>query len=95
MVLTKVLLTTLAFAFKGDRLAGAVVRVGSSDTPTRNKACGSPITASEAKPRGATIQRSCPGGLTGRYLSVDIPRRTYLQLCEVKILATCKGELAT
>ena len=70
-----------------------MVRVGPSTTPTKNKVCGVPVTADEAGPLGDTIVRTCSGGLIGRFLSVDIPARRFLTLCEVKILETCEGEL--
>ena len=78
--------------YSGERLQGAVIRVGSSIKPTENKACGAPVSAVEARRRGGTIVRTCSGGLIGRFLSVDIPARGILTLCEVKILAHCKGE---
>ena len=85
--------TCLSISCSGDRLRGAVIRVGSNVTPQQNTACGVPVSALEAMRRGGTIVRTCTGGLIGRFLSVDIPARRFLTLCEVKILETCEGEL--
>ncbi|XP_038064733.1 fucolectin-1-like [Patiria miniata] len=66
-----------------DRLTGAVVRAGNSTTVTDNPTCGSPVTADQAQPLGGTIDFDCRPQLRARYISVDIPHRATLQLCEV------------
>ncbi|XP_038065121.1 uncharacterized protein LOC119735488 [Patiria miniata] len=67
------------------RLTGAVVRAGDNTTVTNNPTCGSPVTAAQAKPSGGTIEFDCCPELRARYISVDIPSKSILQLCEVTV----------
>ena len=75
----------LGILLLGERLAGAIVRVGTEFTPYCNQACGSPVTAAQAAPLGGTIEIECSIPLKARYVSVDIPGEAMLQLCEVKV----------
>ncbi|XP_022079115.1 uncharacterized protein LOC110973026 isoform X3 [Acanthaster planci] len=68
-----------------ERLKGAVVRAGDSTTITDNPTCGSPVTAKQAQPLGSTIEFTCEPAFRARYVSVDIPGRATLQLCEVTV----------
>ncbi|XP_022087744.1 uncharacterized protein LOC110977706 [Acanthaster planci] len=62
----------------------AVVRAGLSSVPTDNTVCGSPVTQYQAVANNwMEFDCSPPHGLTARYVSVDIPRTTYLPLCEI------------
>ncbi|XP_038048240.1 tyrosine-protein kinase receptor Tie-1-like [Patiria miniata] len=70
------------------RFEDAVVRAGTSNEPiTDNPMCGSPVTTYQAVANN-WMEFDCnpPDGLTARYVSIDIPRRTYLALCEVVVL---------
>ncbi|XP_038061375.1 uncharacterized protein LOC119732075 isoform X2 [Patiria miniata] len=78
------------------RLEDAVVRAGDNTTVTDNPTCGSPVTAAQAQPLGCTIEFDCSPELRARYVSVDIPGKGILQLCEVTVeeipLDHCSGE---
>ena len=69
----------------GFRLINARVRAGFKETATENPACGGPVTAAEANPLGGVITKECAQPLPARYVSVDIPGRAILTLCEVKV----------
>ncbi|XP_022111473.1 uncharacterized protein LOC110990688 [Acanthaster planci] len=65
-------------------LTGAVARAGLSATPTDNAMCGSPVTQYQALINDR-IDIHCEPTKLARYVSVDIPRRSFLILCEVKV----------
>ncbi|XP_071793344.1 uncharacterized protein [Asterias amurensis] len=69
-----------------DRLANAVVRVGTEKDINQNAQCGLSITKDQAKIVGGDLAVYCGPPLSGRYVSVNIPgRKEYLQLREVEI----------
>ena len=70
----------------GERLEKAVVRAGTNHNITENGQCGSPVTAAQAQPFGATVEIQCETPIKARYVSVDIPsEQAILQLCEVTV----------
>ena len=69
-----------------ERLRGAIVRVGNNKDHMKNKICGR---FNEKSKSFATIQCN----LKGRYLSVNLPGKNYLTLCEVKAFSgNCRGK---
>ncbi len=67
--------------FVEQRLADAVVHVGSDSNTINNPECGR-IT-SDMIDRSNVLEITC--NRKGRYLSVHLTDRDYLQLCEVKV----------
>ena len=63
----------------------AVVRAGPISDVVSNAQCGSQVTAAQASTRGGTIEFVCDSPLRARYVSVDIPATSPLQLCEVTV----------
>ncbi|XP_070545135.1 pentraxin fusion protein-like isoform X1 [Ptychodera flava] len=67
----------------GERLKGAVVRVGKEMTITHNRMCGAALTLNQVYPNPVTVD--C-GGWTGRFVSVQLEGyNTSLTLCEVEV----------
>ena len=72
----------------GDRLNGFEVKVGdSSKSWNKNAACGGNQTATVLQ--GESVSVSCEGK-KGRFVSVVVPRKTTLNLCEVRIMVLPK-----
>ncbi|XP_071965531.1 uncharacterized protein [Antedon mediterranea] len=71
----------------GDRLEGAEIRVGNNKVSpfTGNAQCGATITTSVIGSN--PIEIICNQPITGQYVSVYLPRRKPLTLCEVQIYA--------
>ena len=69
------------------RFEHAVVRAGVSSVPNDNARCGRQVTLYQAVANN-WMEFTCspPARRTARYVSVDIPRTTYLALCEVIVL---------
>ena len=76
------------FIFTGERLAGALVRLGNENTegeaPT-NPVCGEIGVHQEGD--GIDVYELDCRNTEGRYLSVNLPGKNYLTLCEVQIYA--------
>ncbi|XP_038052727.1 uncharacterized protein LOC119725395 [Patiria miniata] len=66
------------------RLQGAVVRAGLSDAHLDNPTCGSPVSLYQALIND-WIEFTCDPSRPARYVSVDIPRETWLSLAEVMV----------
>ena len=70
----------------GDRLNGFEVKVGdSSNDWAKNAACGGQHSISQ----GESVSVDCEGK-KGRFVSVVVPRKTTLHLCEVRIMVLPK-----
>ncbi|XP_070538276.1 uncharacterized protein [Ptychodera flava] len=68
----------------GDRLHGAVVRIGNSDVIVNNTQCGETITA-DTIDSNAAAEVGCV--LRGRFVSIQLENKTdYLSLCEVEVI---------
>ncbi|XP_072051706.1 fucolectin-like [Amphiura filiformis] len=63
----------------GDRLDGAIIRVGSNSVHTNNPECASRVSSTEDT---RVIEIEC--NLSGQYLSVELPQNGLLTLCEVE-----------
>ncbi|XP_072042502.1 uncharacterized protein [Amphiura filiformis] len=72
----------------GDRLDGAIIRVGSNSVHTNNPECASRVSSTEDT---RVIEIEC--NLSGQYLSVELTQNVQLQLCEVEAYTghTCRG----
>ena len=75
----------LFYILTGSRLTNAVVRAGTSNDIKSNAQCGNPVTAEQAQPLGGIIEFNCDPPLLARYVSVDIPTKSFLQICEVTV----------
>ena len=71
----------------GDRLNGFEVKVGDDSKWAKNAACGGNQTATV--PQGESVSVDC-GAKRGRFVSVVVPRKTTLHLCEVRIMVLPK-----
>ena len=69
----------------GDRLNGFEVKVGDSSKWAKNAACGGQHSISQ----GESVSVDCEGK-KGRFVSVVVPRKTTLHLCEVRIMVLPK-----
>ena len=69
----------------GDRLNGFEVKVGDNSKWERNPGCGGNTTATQ----GESSLVDCEGK-KGRFVSVVVPRKTTLHLCEVRIMVLPK-----
>ncbi len=77
----------------GERLSGAIVRVGDDRDVSKNPVCGI-VTNSSITDSTDGIEVSCGDhGLNGLYLSIHLPTQEYMQLCEVKayVGSLCEG----
>ena len=69
----------------GDRLNGFEVKVGDDSKWAKNAACGGQHSISQ----GESVSVDCEGK-KGRFVSVVVPRKTTLHLCEVRIMVLPK-----
>ena len=77
------------FLNTGERLAGAIVRVG-PNSKRNNPICGK-ITLCQIK-ASQMIELTC--NLKGQYLSIELPGTEYLHLCEVQAFeGQCEGRM--
>ncbi|XP_070537457.1 uncharacterized protein [Ptychodera flava] len=68
----------------GDRLYGAVVRVGNNDAITNNTQCGQTIATGNVNSQGVAAVECF---LQGRFVSVQLENREeYLSLCELEVM---------
>ncbi|XP_033104464.1 antigen WC1.1-like [Anneissia japonica] len=69
----------------GERLEGAVIRVGDSETIEENPECSNAITTFDIR-NGPTINKFCRPNTAGRYVSVHVDN--FLTLCEVEVFSS-------